>query len=309
MLYLTTRNKTDSYTAHRVLHGGSPCAGGCYVPMLIPQFSEQQFEKMKDKPFSSVVADILNLFFSTKINGWDIDFAVGRKAFKIANLSHRVFVLETWHNPEGTHNYTVKCLHHLLCGESNMYLRPNDWFYTAVDIAMLFGVYSNLMKIGITEFNVALPAGDLKLLAAVRYAQKMGLPISLVALGADEREDLWEFIYHGNYSTKRDSLPAGLELMIYLAFGCEAVRDYLRIAECGRIYRLSENELAVFADSIFMAVVGSNRIQNMVSNVKRSCNYKISTDAACAYSALQDCRVHGAGNQDAVLFSYIKPIE
>ena len=309
LLYLTTRNKTDSYTAYRVLHGAAPKGGGFFVPFRLPQFTEQELCALKELTFSETVAKILNLFFGTNVGGWDIDFSVGRQAFQLVNMSHRIFVLESWHNHEGTHECTVKRLYRLLTGENKLTAVPGDWFYTSVDIAMLFGVFGQLLRNGIGQFHVALPAGNLKLLVALRYAQKMGLPVSTVALGADESEDLWEFIYHGNYSTRRDKLPLGLEILIFLAFGAEGVSKYLDIAKDKRVYRLSDDELAVFADGIYTSVVGKNRIRSIISNVKRSCNYRISEDAACAYSALQDCRVRGTGGQDAVLLSYYKPTE
>lgn len=309
LLYLTTRNKVDTYTAYRVLRESAPAGGGSFVPFQLPVFTEQQLFQMKELSFSEIVAKTLNLFFGTSISGWDIDFAVGRQVFKLVNMSHRIFVLESWHNHEGTHECTVSRLYRLLAGEEKMNIAPGGWFYTAVDIAMLFGVFGQLLRKDITQFHVAFPAGDLKLLVALRYAQKMGLPISTVALGADEGEDLWEFIYHGNYSTRREKLPSGLESLIYLAFGINGVKRFLRIAENKRIYQLSDDELAVFADGIFASVVGKNRIQNIISSVKRTCNYRISTDTAYAYSALQDCRVRGTGGQDAVLFSYRKPAE
>ena len=307
MLYLTTRNKTDSYTAHRVLHSQQPPGGGYFVPFHLPVFTEEELSALKELSFSDTVARILNLFFGGNISGWDIDFAVGRQAVKLVNMSHRIFVLESWHNHEGSHKYFVKRLHQIMRDPRENSGEPGAWFCTAVEIALLFAWYGCLLRRDITRFNVALPAGDMQRLLSVRYAQQMGLPVYTVALGAEESEDLWEFIYHGKYSTRREVLPTGLEQLIYLHFGMDGVKKYLLAVENKRQYHLSEEELQRFADGLFTSVVGANRVQSVISSVKRSCNYNISPDAACAYGALQDCRVRGAGGMDAVLLSFLKP--
>ena len=303
MLYLTTRSKTDSFTAHRVLHSDVPQCGGFFVPLRLPEFTNEDFISFKDASFAENVARILNLFFGTSVSGWDIDFAVGRYAVKLVHMSHRIFVLETWHNHDADHSCYLNRLYRLFVGDMDSATKPGHWFATAVDIALLFAVFGQLLKRDISQFNVAFPSGDLQKLLAVRYAQRMGLPIVVVAIGADEREDIWELVYHGNYSTKRDKIPDGLEQLIYFQSGHKGVNEFLQI--CRRQGNISfENDtLETFSVGLFASVVGKSRIQNVVANVKRSCGYDINLDAACGYAALQDCRVRTTGGLDAVLFS------
>lgn len=306
MLYLTTRSKTDSYTAHRVLHSEQAPGGGYFMPFQMPELSQEDLFGLKDLSFNESIAKILNLFFGTKISGWDVDFAIGRQGVKFIIMSHRIYIAETWHNPDGTHEHLVRRLYKLLCGTEQTLTKPGVWFYTAVDIAVLFAVYGQLLRADILQFDAAFKAGDLQSLVALRIAQRMGLPVRTTVLGAEENDDLWEFIYHGDYSTKRDVLPAGLEQLIYLLFGTDEVKRYLQIAENRKIYQLDKNALDAFSDGLFVSVVGVNRADNVIYNVKRNCSYSIGRETACAYGALQDYRVRAPGSLDAVLFSHYR---
>lgn len=46
MLYISTRNKSDSYTAHRALHEDRTPDGGLFMPMQVPSFDKQQIVAM-----------------------------------------------------------------------------------------------------------------------------------------------------------------------------------------------------------------------------------------------------------------------
>ena len=84
-MYLSTRNKTDSFTAHRVLHSGNAPDGGMFLPMQIPELDEFVLSDYEHMSFSEVTASILNLFFGTNLSGWDVDFAVGRQAVELVS--------------------------------------------------------------------------------------------------------------------------------------------------------------------------------------------------------------------------------
>ncbi len=303
MLYLTTRNKIDSYTAHRVFCSDYPPGGGFFVPYRIPVFSEEQVLGFKDLSFSESIAYVLNTFFGSHINGWDVDFAIGRKAVQLAAMSHRIFLLETWHNPEGTYRHMASRLSKLVHGGENSDAKDSIWFCTALDIALLFGAYGALLRREISAFNMAVPAGDLQLLTSLRFAQRMGLPVQNIAMAASEREDLWDFLQQGSYRTDRDRIPSGLEQLLYLHFGLDEVLRFLDAVKNRKTYRLTPEQLAVFSEGLCVHVVGKNRIQS----VQHSCEQPLSADAAYAYAALQDYRVQSADGLDTVLFSFKKP--
>ena len=67
MLYVSTRSKTDSFTAHRVLHEAAAPDGGMYAPFRFPHLNNMQLQQLQTASFSENVATILNLFFSADL--------------------------------------------------------------------------------------------------------------------------------------------------------------------------------------------------------------------------------------------------
>ena len=78
MLYLSTRSKADSFTAYRVLHSDAAPDGGMFLPMQLPVQNDADLAAFAQMNFGEAAAAVLNLFFGTKLSGWDVDFAVGR---------------------------------------------------------------------------------------------------------------------------------------------------------------------------------------------------------------------------------------
>ena len=60
MLYVTTRNNRDAYTAQRVLRENRGPDGGLYVPFREPVFSREEIDALKEKSFHQCVAEVLN---------------------------------------------------------------------------------------------------------------------------------------------------------------------------------------------------------------------------------------------------------
>ena len=71
MLYATTRNNCDAYTAQRVLTMKRGSDGGLIVPYRIPRFSEEEILALGTKSFNRNLADTLNLLFNTRLTGYD----------------------------------------------------------------------------------------------------------------------------------------------------------------------------------------------------------------------------------------------
>ena len=61
MLYLTTRDKFDTYTVYRTLNDDTAPNGGLYFPFRLPNVT---MESLKGNSFCECVASVLNLFFS-----------------------------------------------------------------------------------------------------------------------------------------------------------------------------------------------------------------------------------------------------
>ena len=76
MLYVTTRNDQQVYTAHRALTESRGPDGGLYVPFRDPVISKEDIVSLREKSFNRCVADVLNILFQTKLTSWDVDFAM-----------------------------------------------------------------------------------------------------------------------------------------------------------------------------------------------------------------------------------------
>lgn len=309
MLYLSTRNKADSFTAHRVLRSSAAPDGGMFMPMRVPVQNEAALAAFEEMSFSEAVAAIMNLFFGVQITGWDVDFAIGRQAVDLVSGGYKVSLAESWHNASGTHAYLVQRLYNLVVGEKSSAVAPNAWFKTAVNIAILFGIYGKYCRQEIYEFDIAVEAGDLQLLLAIRYAQKMGLPIRKIILGSIEGDGLWEFLSYGDYQTSRKERLPGLEALLWLEFGYVEEHNYMQATMKKAVYRLKDLRLDQFRDGIFTTVVGDNRVKNVVESTMRTNNYYMEHSTARAFGALQDYRAKTGENKNTLLFAQNAPMK
>lgn len=307
MLYLSTRNKADSFTAHRVLHSAFAPDGGMFIPMQLPVQDDIALAAYERMTFGETAAAIFNLFFGTQLSGWDVDFAIGRQALDLVSAGYKVSMAESWHNPAGTHSYLLQRLYSLVIGQKHTAEKPNLWFQTVVNIAILFGVYGKYARQEIYEFDIAVETDDLQLLFAIRYAQKMGLPVRKVILGSLEGDGLWEFLSYGDYQTNRKELLAGFEALLWLEFGYREVESYADAVQNRRTYRLKEWKLEQFRSDLFTTVVGDNRVKNVIDSTLRTNNYRMEHSTARAFGALQDYRAKTGENKNTLLFSRNAP--
>ena len=102
MLYATTRSKVATYTAQRALKEERSPDGGYYIPTSLPVYSADELEALLKEPASEIVARILNGFFKGKLGRMDVEFALGRKFFGLARISHRIVIGELWRNADGS---------------------------------------------------------------------------------------------------------------------------------------------------------------------------------------------------------------
>lgn len=307
MLYLTTRNKADSFTAYRVLHSDGAPDGGQFLPMQLPVLTDFQLAQFEQMNFGEAVATVMNIFFGTKICGWDVDFAVGRQAVSLSNIGHKVSVAESWHNPAGSHRDLVWMLYRLVCDKKELASRPSLWFETAVHIAILFGTYGKLSRQEIYDYDIAVQTGDLQELLAVRYAQKMGLPVRNIILGSLDCDGLWEFISHGDYQCAGRRQPSGLEALLWLDFGADEAARYLKVAQEKGTYRLTAAQLERFREGIFVEVVGDRRTETVISTTMHTDRYVLDFSAARAFGALQDYRAKTGMKRNTLLLSHDDP--
>ena len=305
MLYITTRDNTDAFTVHHTLCKDVGPYGGLYLPFKQVSLSREKLESMKDMSFGQCVADVLNLFFSARLDGWDIDFCVGRYPYRLVPMSHRIVIAETWRNPEWNFARMVRNLHSRILGSAEDTESPTNWTWIAVRIAVLFGLFNELAKLGVVTSNqkidIAVTAGDFSAPVAVWYARKMGLPVGNIIVSCNENSAAWDLLHHGelhsNVSLIKTStplcdvtVPCNLERLIYDAFGPEETSRYIQTIENRGVYTITEDQIQVLREGLFGAVVSQKRMESVINSVYRTSTYILGPYSALAYGGLQDYR-------------------
>lgn len=323
MLYVTTRNKNDAHTAHKTLLSDRAPDGGLYVPFQIPVISKDDILALKDKSFGQCVADILNLFFSARLDGWDVDFCIGRYPVKLVPMSHRIVVAETWHNPDWDFARMVRNLYSRVCGNGDTQGVPSNWAWIAMRIATLFGLYGELLRKGLAEPNaiidIALATGDFAGPMAVWYAREMGLPVGMIISSCNENSGLWDLLHYGQVRTDTVAaatntpqcdvaIPGNLERLIYGRAGTEAAESFANVVREGSIYSPSEESLDPIREGIRAAVVSQKRMESVICNVYRSNAYLLDPYGALAYGGLQDYRATAGEGRTTILITEQNPI-
>ena len=293
MLYKTTREINDAYTAYRALHENAAPDGGAFVPFRMPSLTAQEIDVLASGGFSAAVAEIINKFFSTQLTAWDVDFYIGRNALKLESVPHRMLVAELWHNPDGNLNYLCNALYNKVC--NSIAETPTECFLVASHIAVLFGIYCEMRKNDAISagdtFDVTVLANKLSMPVAALYARQMGLPIESIILTCEDDGNLWDMINLGELSAAAsNSDPVGIERFIHASLGYSGVEE-LRKSLCNqKTFRISEEQLMTLREGVFCSVVGNARGMQNINSVYRSNNYIMDISAALAVSGVQDFR-------------------
>lgn len=311
MLYVTTRNGGELYPALRTLGYDRGGDGGSFAPICLPEFAREEIEALKDMSFGACLALVLNKLFLPRLNGVELDFALGRRAVQPVEMSHRVVFAELWHNIHWDFDWIVEELIRRLRAESQQELPMTEWAGIAVRVAVLFGVFGQLLRSGSVTveqgLDVAAVAGDFTVPMAAWYAREMGLPIGSI-ICCDEKSGVWDLLNHGQVRTA-EKLPAGLERLIFGCLGGEEACRYARICDKGGIYALEEEELDRLRRGLFVSVVSARRRGRTISNVYSAKGYLMGPETAMAYAGLQDYRATAGEGRLALILARRRPAD
>lgn len=311
MLYVTTRDNRDAYTAHRALWQDRAPDGGLLLPLRLPVFSPEEVALLAEKSFGQRVAEVTNRLFDSKLTGWDVDFCIGRYPARIAHLRHRILLAEIWHNPQSSYDWLVSNLLNLLMKNKAV---PGNWAKIAVRIAVLFGIYGELRKQGIVTADIAVVSGDFSAPISAWYARKMGLPFENIIICCNENNAIWDLVCHGQMRTDMQSkatntpdadvvVPENLERLIFSCGSYEEVQRYLQACREGKSYIPSANVLTEMRNGLSVSVVGSDRIESTISGVFRTHGYAVSPYTALAYAGLLDYRTKTGQTRQAMVLA------
>lgn len=314
MLYITTRNNRDVYTAYKALHEDTAPDGGHYVPFRLPLFEQEQLVLLKEKSFGQNVADVLNIFFSTsRITGWDVELCIGRNATKLVSMNHRIMIAEMWHNPTSCFDYAINSLYKAIC-KNNELIKASEWFIIAVQIAVYFGIYGELCKQKIIEegtaIDVSVPLDNYAAPIAALYARKMGLPIKTIICTC-ENSVAWDLIQRGAVNTVGldCKILHWIERLLQETLGFSYVQKLLDDVKEGKQYVLHELDLNTLNTGLFCVVVGESRSDQTINSVYRSNSYILDPDTAFCIGGLQDYRAKTGCSRPTIVFSYVSPLE
>lgn len=322
MLYVTTRDKTDVCTAYRTLGQDRGEDGGFFVPFQLTKFTRDQIEQLKDKTFGQNVADILNLFFNARLDGWDVDFCIGRYPTKLVAMSHRIIFAEVWHNPDLDFSRLVRNLTSRIRGTEDTVDKPTNWAWIAVRIAVLFGVFAELLRVNMVEpdrpVDIAVPSGDFTLPMAVWYGREMGLPIANIICGCNDNGGIWDLLHQGEIHTDGvaaktmtpegdHAVPPDLERLIYGTLGMEETKKFLDACRTGRVYGAPELRFEELRRGMYAGVVSGIRMESIIRSFYNTSTYILDPYSALAYCSLQDYRTRYAESRTAIVLSEKSP--
>lgn len=291
--------------------------------MRLPRYEESEIAALTEKSFSQNVADILNLLFGTQLDGWGVEFGIGRYPVKLVSLNSRTVVAESWHNP-------VYRFERLACGiekairQSDQISKlPSDWLMIASRIAVLFGVTGQLLRDGTLaasqKLDIALPAGDFSAPMAAWYARAMGLPIGMIVCCCNENTALWNLFHKGQLHTGAVAMrthtpefdyavPDDLERLIFSALGRQEAERFCDICRIGGHYELESEQMKRLRDGMYISVVSDKRMASTIPNLYKTTGYVPSPETALAYSGLMDYRAATGESRPALLLSEESPV-
>ena len=323
MLYITTRDKTDSHTAYRTLSDNRAPDGGFFVPFQMPKLDHQFITSLQDRSFGQNVAEILNLLFSARLDGWDVDVAIGRNPTKLVAMSHRIVFAELWHNPDTDFSRLVRNLTGRIHGLEEYREKPTNWAEIAVRIAILFGVYGELQRVNLTDphrgMDVAVATGDFTAPMAVWYAREMGLPVGNIVCGCNDNGGVWDLLHHGELRTDGNPVTTGtpkgdlivppdLERLIFGTLGTAEVARFLEACTEGKTYAPPQGCFEAFRRGMYAGVVSTQRMENIIRSVYNTSTYVMDPYSALAYCGLQDYRNRYSESRPALVLSDRSPI-
>lgn len=323
MLYITTRDRADVYTAYRTLSENRGPDGGLFVPFQIPYMSRDAIAALKDKSFGQNVADILNLLFSARLDGWDVECCIGRYPTKLVAMSHRIVFAELWHNPDMDVARVIRNLSGRIRGLEDSEDKPSNWTGIAVRIALLFGIFGELQRVNLTDMDrgldIAVSTGDFTVPMAVWYAREMGLPIGNIICGCNDNGGIWDLLHHGQMRTDGRAVSTGtpegdmtvppdLERLICGTLGQKETLRFLKCCEQGEDYAPPQLQFETLRKGMYAGVVSTTRMESIIRSVYNTSTYIMDPYSALAYCGLQDYRNRYAESRPALVLCERSPI-
>lgn len=303
MLYVTTHNDQDAFTVQHIMLQSRGEDGGLYLPMRFPRLSDDDLNKLRKQSFNQRISCLLNLFFSSKLSGWDIDFSVGRYPVRLRDLSHRIILGEFWHNLQWKYDYLENKLAELICCDN---MDSGNWSSIAIRMAILAGTLLERDETESDKMDIAVTVNDFSVPISAWYLRKMGFPVGNVICCCAENNQLWELVCLGQMKTDA-AVPVNLERLVSDCGGIGEAERYSACCAEGAIYSASDTALKNIRQSLYVSVVSGDRVETAVPNVFRTYDYVLQTESALAYCGLMDYRTKTGITRPVLVISDYSP--
>ena len=322
MLYVTTRNRCEQYTAARTLVGSRAPDGGLYIPLSIPRMGPQELRSLAEMSFHDCVVKVLNRLFHTNLTRWDLVFEIGKYPVRLEAMSHRIIISETWHNPKWSFGGLTEELRGLVAGENDGNVECSFWLETGIRIAVIFGVVAEMMRAEIASeenrIDISVVGGNFSAPIALWMARQMGLPIGNIVICCNENSGVWNLFHHGELRTEAVTVPTktpkadivvpdGLEVLISLTCGTDEAGRYVDAWRGGRMYCPEENHLQKLRQGIEVSVISEDRLLQTIPSVFGTSGYLLSPYTAMAYAGLLDYRARTGESRYGIVFADESP--
>ena len=319
MVYVTTRNQRDTYTAQQVLQMDRGDDGGLFVPFPMPSYSQEVLEELWTLPFTARIAQVLNSLFGTAITQWDVDFCVGRHPARLVPLPQKILLAQCWHNWEGSVSYLARVLASRLRTDSEPVV--GEWTEVAVRIALLLALLGEVRgQVDIShgeKVDISFLSGEFYGPISAWYARSWGAPIGTIVCCCNENNQIWELLHRGQLRTDGITtatvtpmgdvaIPTALERLIYAAGGSGEVGRYLEALWQGGSYFPGEGILDQMTQGMAVSVVGKQRMEDTLRCVY-ACGTLLSPYDGLCHAGLLDHRTKTGSRAWALIFSERSP--
>lgn len=287
MLYVTTRNSKETYTAYKALTQDFAPNGGFFVPLKFPTYTWGELTALGKLGFYACVCHVLNPFCNGNLIPSDLEFKLGRKPVRVYPLNKKTLFVQLWHNPQENFDYFCKGISDLIL-EDRATPVPSNWTKILCRISILFATITPLIQGRILQesdaVDVSVVGDDFTAAMAVWYARTMGLPVGQIVSSSPE-DTIWSLLHYGEHRSEAQ-LPRGLERLIH---GCGGTGEVKRFLEQ---YNYVPNELLLekLRFKLQIGVISKARTVETITHVYRSHGYLMGLSSAMAYAGLLDCR-------------------
>lgn len=321
MLYVTTRNDRDAFTPlYAMTHDCSP-DGGQFLPMQVPHFDEEALQEMAACSFNENAARILSLLFRRPLSGWDLDLNIGKNPLQLELLNSHTLMAKLRFNPEWNFDAVTRRIFRLM--EKDPDMEPAGWFTVSVRIAMLFGIFGELMARQLVSaenpMDIAVPSFDFQYPMAVWYAKQWGLPIGNIIVCCNENNAPWSLLHQGEMRTDSavrqtltaacdQAVPAGLERLIADRLSDEVLQRYVQTLYKRRTFSLEPDQLEQLRRGFWVSVVSQRRMRFMIPNLCPTEAQMLDPYAIMSYAGLVDHRSQSGETGLALIISEEAPV-